>query len=831
MITAPQSGGIFGVPLNVSIKYANVAISLTGDDGQRFIYGYVPIVVAKCGVFLKEKGIYRAPRNFPSCLSAYTDCWLSMAATDVEGIFRLNGSAKRIKDLQDIFNSPDRYGKGLDWSGYTVHDAANVFRRYLNQLPEPIVPFDFYDRFREPLRNVRQHTEASGEGEAPAEKPAFNHDEVVATYQRLIKELPPLNRQLLLYILDLLTVFAAKSDINRMTAANLSAIFQPGLLSHPDHYMSPDEYKLSQDVLVFLIENQDNFLFGMSGTAADEQTVKDVEEGFTPQATKSGLRRSASNASAGADSLRKYEAALRRNASVGSKHSRSSVGNAASPTTPKVPRSPVVGVHRSNTVPSKRGSSLSPALYSPDVFSAAAPPRQSLQVSRSPGRTPPHTPIIKTPGAKANSGGEATSNSSEAPESPGSKTGLLQEGPMQDSTPTAPKRPGGARAKDRKLSSLFGLTPPVDDGRQPNRLRKKRIPGSASESAQSSTHSLNAGSDDVPAIPLASPNPTPLPTPATEEPPPATNQPTPSIPKNVEANTSQPQGEACPVETGPVRSRSTSVRSHGSLHEILNEERPEDEPAKMEKPKRRSWIPHRSPRRSEEPMPAGISSNARAQASHSSVGSATLSHDNSSLGNKEPPGTAPSTLATQESSDLSSMGHPLSTSSSREGGPAEKRGLFEKFKAKVSHARESGKDRDGDKSRGKSPPQFDVDKSSSKNSLSIFSGRDSKSMRDASLDSGRADQRHSDTEERPPPPTSAPAPVSAAPPAPSATANNPAPANAHGEPDGVIDSTAPEVVSVLTTVEEESAVTTPMTTDGLIASPAVKDTPAKPLGL
>lgn len=48
--------GIFGVPLNVSIKYANVAISLTNDHGESFIYGYVPIVVAKCGVFLKEKG-------------------------------------------------------------------------------------------------------------------------------------------------------------------------------------------------------------------------------------------------------------------------------------------------------------------------------------------------------------------------------------------------------------------------------------------------------------------------------------------------------------------------------------------------------------------------------------------------------------------------------------------------------------------------------------------------------------------------------------------------------------------------------------------------------
>ena len=49
--------GIFGVPLADSIRYANVAISLSNDQGESFIYGYVPIVVAKCGVFLKEKGM------------------------------------------------------------------------------------------------------------------------------------------------------------------------------------------------------------------------------------------------------------------------------------------------------------------------------------------------------------------------------------------------------------------------------------------------------------------------------------------------------------------------------------------------------------------------------------------------------------------------------------------------------------------------------------------------------------------------------------------------------------------------------------------------------
>lgn len=54
VVNAPA--GIFGVPLHESIIYANVAISLTNEAGESFIYGYVPIVVAKCGVFLKEKG-------------------------------------------------------------------------------------------------------------------------------------------------------------------------------------------------------------------------------------------------------------------------------------------------------------------------------------------------------------------------------------------------------------------------------------------------------------------------------------------------------------------------------------------------------------------------------------------------------------------------------------------------------------------------------------------------------------------------------------------------------------------------------------------------------
>ena len=47
---------VFDVALNVSIPYANVAISLLNEKGESYILGYIPIVIAKVGVFLKEKG-------------------------------------------------------------------------------------------------------------------------------------------------------------------------------------------------------------------------------------------------------------------------------------------------------------------------------------------------------------------------------------------------------------------------------------------------------------------------------------------------------------------------------------------------------------------------------------------------------------------------------------------------------------------------------------------------------------------------------------------------------------------------------------------------------
>lgn len=422
-----------------------------------------------------------------------------------------------------------------------MHDAANILRRYFNQLPEPIIPLDFYDRFRDPLRNHQAQAVGAIEAQSPSVGD-FDQDATIRTYQALITELPPLNRQLLLYILDLLAVFASKSDLNKMTTPNLAAIFQPGILSHPQHDMAPQEYRLSQDVLIFLIENQDNFVFGMQGTAADPETVREVQSGSpsktpttptTPNRARTAIERSASNASAGADSVRKW-GGVRRNVSVSSK--KSEVGPVPVVQGASVPTTPTSGVQRSNTLPSKRTGSAAPSpRFSRDKHSdpptptpgtTAASAAASVAVMSAPEAAADRqgslqsTPTLATappfpapPDVTSASSSEATTPLATIASDTSSAITRDFQTPKKDTTPLLAPRggTGGEQQSDRSASNtpstasnrgflgILKQSPNSDgEGRKPNKLQKKRIPGSALSSAQSSSQSLqDEGSYDV----------------------------------------------------------------------------------------------------------------------------------------------------------------------------------------------------------------------------------------------------------------------------------------------------------------------------------------------
>lgn len=674
-----------------------------------------------------------------------------------------------------LFDSPDRYGKGLDWTGYTVHDAANILRRYLNQLPQPIVPLTFYERCRDPLRS--HQAQAVGDMEAQAQDVGdFNHDAAITTYQRLITELPPLNRQLLLYILDLLAVFASKSEHNRMTSANLAAIFQPGMLSHPSHDMEPPEYRLSQDVIIFLIENQDNFLVGMSGTAADDKTVKEVQSGIQRQPitptrlSQAGLGRSSSNASAGADSLRK-QGGVRRNVSVSSKNSRSS-SNVPSPGSP-VPGSPLAatssggGVHRSNTVPSKK----SPAIPSTRFRNAEPSPTTSSTLSpgpyfsasprtTSPGsKLAPATSETRSPSTAAQMGAIAHSPSSlnsvpETKESTVRKTSK-EKPPSTERLSLLTTEYGGVTTTitsgtpTRERKNIFSKSPSSDndrkDARQPNKLRKKRVQDlSPNESAQSSTHSLVHGLPDSPSTQGFF---TPMPTPGSSAQ--LASDPLPSAPPLVANLDATPQSENPPriaemdklsafhvsqpsssrdasPALKPSKSPAPSIHSRTSATEDSEVEHTDGGTAAETKTKNRWRLSSTvKPSNGKPPVISGASrlgSIGVAGKSSSSLVSEGRPRKSMTVDSHQTQQTTDSeaakSMGVQHSSNESTPSKDREASKEKDGmDDKEKKGPFGWIKAKVAHAKEERKEREAEKERAKSPPRGGGEHAASKQSL------------------------------------------------------------------------------------------------------------------
>lgn len=122
--------GVFGILLVDSIKYAHSSISYIDDVTETQCFGVIPTIIAKCGSFLKEE------------------------AMTTEGIFRVSGSSRRIRMLQSTFDTPEFYGSQLDWRGYTVHDAANVMKRFLSFLPEPVITLEYYRKFKDTISSV-----------------------------------------------------------------------------------------------------------------------------------------------------------------------------------------------------------------------------------------------------------------------------------------------------------------------------------------------------------------------------------------------------------------------------------------------------------------------------------------------------------------------------------------------------------------------------------------------------------------------------------------------------------------------------------------------------
>lgn len=178
---------------------------------------------------------------------------------ELKDIFAIHGHPARISALERAFNQPPRYGKGLNMYDYTIHDATSLLLRYLKSLPEPIIPENFYEQFVQiPIPPNALKVDENASIDSATYKRV--HQKIIYRAQQLVAELPQLNKTLLLYILDILPLFAYKSDLNGMTTRRIVNAFQPALLARKTEEMNEADYQIAANVMVFLVENQDEFL-------------------------------------------------------------------------------------------------------------------------------------------------------------------------------------------------------------------------------------------------------------------------------------------------------------------------------------------------------------------------------------------------------------------------------------------------------------------------------------------------------------------------------------------------------------------------------------------
>ncbi|KAK3985085.1 putative GTPase-activating protein [Cladorrhinum sp. PSN332] len=180
---------VFSVPLAVSMRVAKGVASTNHDNGGSSGRRDYPLCVLRCVYHIREVGI------------------------EVPHLFGQDGDVFRVGDLKDIFNSPTTgYGKQLDWSDFTVHDAADLILLYLSELPKALIPDSLAKRW---AKLSKQATVSSG-------GLAMRLDQGIDFWEEALMGIKGPERALFKLLLSLWADIAEFSGENQMTAERLA---------------------------------------------------------------------------------------------------------------------------------------------------------------------------------------------------------------------------------------------------------------------------------------------------------------------------------------------------------------------------------------------------------------------------------------------------------------------------------------------------------------------------------------------------------------------------------------------------------------------------------
>eukprot|EP01103_Thecamoeba_quadrilineata_P003374 TRINITY_DN13163_c0_g1_i1.p1 TRINITY_DN13163_c0_g1~~TRINITY_DN13163_c0_g1_i1.p1 ORF type:complete len:836 (+),score=191.19 TRINITY_DN13163_c0_g1_i1:20-2527(+) len=160
---------------------------------------------------------------------------LEMKALKLEGIFRLSGNMTRVKLLTSTFGEDI---ENIDIFDEDPHTISGALKQYLRDQPVPLIPFEKYNNWCQPLESS-QIEEERFEGLLKA-----------------VTELPNETLPILYRLLYLLSETSKYSEINKMTPENLGIVFGPTMLRADSFDLTAlSRSHISAEAFAILIKN------------------------------------------------------------------------------------------------------------------------------------------------------------------------------------------------------------------------------------------------------------------------------------------------------------------------------------------------------------------------------------------------------------------------------------------------------------------------------------------------------------------------------------------------------------------------------------------------